>query len=109
MRRSNYIGNNETNGFFHLFGAKGLEIYLFICNLLFILYNHPMKTWRIKKNFFSNTLFVYFGCAGSSLMHGLFSSCSELGLLFSCDAWAYHRGGFSCCGAAPLNSRGGRV
>ena len=28
-------------------------------------------------------LFIYFGCAGSSQVHGLFSSCSELALLFT--------------------------
>ena len=27
-------------------------------------------------------LFIYFGCDGSSLRHGLFSSCEERGLLF---------------------------
>lgn len=26
--------------------------------------------------------FIYFGCDGSSLRHGLFSSCEERGLLF---------------------------
>ena len=29
----------------------------------------------------------------------LFSSCDEQGLLSSCYVWAYHCGGFSCCGA----------
>ena len=28
-------------------------------------------------------LFIYFGCAGSSLLHGLFSGCTEWGLLFA--------------------------
>ena len=42
-------------------------------------------------------LFI-FCCAGSSLLCGLFSSCSKWGLLSSCIAWASHCGGFSCWG-----------
>ena len=42
-------------------------------------------------------LFI-FGCARSSLLLRLFSTCSEWGLLFSCGAWASHFDGFSCCG-----------
>ena len=38
-----------------------------------------------------------FVCAGSSLLHGLFSSCRQWGLLSSCGVWASHCGGFSCC------------
>ena len=49
-------------------------------------------------------LFV-FGCAGSSLMHGLSSSCSECGLLSICAVWASHCGGFWCCGALGLGTR----
>ena len=32
-----------------------------------------------------------FGCAGSVFLCGLFSNCSEQGLLFSCDAQASRR------------------
>ena len=32
--------------------------------------------------------FIYFGCAGFSLLHGLFSSFGQQELLFSCSAWA---------------------
>ena len=42
-------------------------------------------------------LFIYFGCAGSSWLHGLFSSY---------DAWASRCCGFSCCGAWALGSAG---
>ena len=31
--------------------------------------------------FFFFKFIVFFGCAGASLLHGLFSSCSEWGLL----------------------------
>lgn len=36
-----------------------------------------------------------FGCAGSSLLRGLFSSCSGRGLLSGCRAYASHRSAFS--------------
>ena len=39
--------------------------------------------------------FIYFGCAGSSLLHGLFSSFGQQELLSSCSAWASHCRGFS--------------
>ena len=49
-------------------------------------------------------LCVIFGCAVSSLLHGLFPSRSERGLLSSCSAWASHYHGFSCCKAQTLNT-----
>ena len=42
-------------------------------------------------------IYIYlltFGCAGSSLLCGLFSSCGDWGLLSSCSAWASHCSGF---------------
>ena len=45
--------------------------------------------------------FIYlliYGCAGSSLLHGLFPSCEEQGLPSSCGARAFHCSGFSLCG-----------
>ena len=63
----------------------------------------PVHLSVLLKNIFIH-LFI-FGCAGSSLLHGLFSSCNEQGLLFSysaqashCRAWALGRVGFSGCG-----------
>ena len=50
--------------------------------------------------FLKNYLFT-FGCAGSPLLCGLFSSCVEWGLLSSCDMRASHCGDFSC-GAQAL-------
>ena len=38
--------------------------------------------------FFFNFIIVIFCYAGSSLLHGLFSSCGEQGLLSSCDVQA---------------------
>ena len=46
--------------------------------------------------FFLSYLFIY-GCAGSLLLCGLFSGCSELGLHSSHSAWASRCRGFSCC------------
>ena len=54
-------------------------------------------------------LFIIFGCAGSSLLHGLFSSCGEQGVglvlvhrrlivLSCCGAQARGHEGFSSCG-----------
>ena len=48
--------------------------------------------------FFKKKKFIY-DCAGSSLLHRLYSSCSKQGLLSSCSTWASHCGGFSSCGA----------
>ena len=50
--------------------------------------------------FFNNFIYFYLsisGCAGSSLMCRLFSSCGEQGLLSTCGVQASHCGGFSCC------------
>ena len=45
-----------------------------------------------------NYLFI-FGCAGCSLLLGLFSSGGKWRLLSRCGAWAFRCGGFSCWGA----------
>ena len=50
---------------------------------------------RQFKNFFISLLF---GCAGSSLLCGFFSSCTA-GLLSSGRARASHHSGWSCCRA----------
>ena len=59
----------------------------------------------------------FFGCAGSSLLSGLFSGCSKQGLLSGCGVQASHCSGFSCgaralglagfssCGTKPLQLR----
>ena len=49
-------------------------------------------------------LFI-FGCAGSSLLCGLFL-CGERGPLSSCGPRASYRGGSSCCGARALGCVG---
>ena len=49
---------------------------------------------------------VSFGCAGSLLLHGLFSGFSERGLLSGCGAQASHCDDFSCCRAWALGHLG---
>ena len=56
---------------------------------------------RLRLDFFFLNFYLFihsfiFDCAGSSLLHGLFSSCSEWRLLSSCSARASHCSGFSC-------------
>ena len=48
--------------------------------------------------------FTYFGCTGHLLLHVLFSSCGEWGLLSSSGTRASHCGGSSCCGAQALGT-----
>ena len=46
-----------------------------------------------------------FGCAGSLLLPGLFSTCGDWWLHSSCGAQASHRSGFFCCGALACGLR----
>ena len=60
--------------------------------------------WFFFNVFFLKIIFIYififlFGCAGSLLLHRLFSSYSERGLLSSCGARASPCSGLSCCRA----------
>ena len=57
---------------------------------------------ELSKVFF----YFIFGHSGSSLLWGLFFSCSRQGLLSSCSIQASHCSGFSCCGAQVLGSTG---
>ena len=54
---------------------------------------------------YSSSFFIIlflFGHTGYSLLQGVFSSCSEQGLLSGCGAQVSHCGGFSCCRAWAL-------
>ena len=61
----------------------------------------PMSPWLFY-------LFIYFifGCAVSSSLCRLFSSCGKQRLLSSCSARASHCSGFSCFGAQALECAG---
>ena len=54
----------------------------------------------------THTAHLFIGCAGSSLLRGLFSSFRDAGLLSSCGAPASHCGGISCCREWTLGCTG---
>ena len=54
-----------------------------------------LSGFQVSLSFFKLYLFIYFGCAGSSLLLRLLSRCSKQGLLSRCSVWASHHGGFS--------------
>ena len=51
-------------------------------------------------------ILVCFGCAGSLLLCGFFSSCSEQRLLSSCCAWAVVEHGLQSCQASAVVAPG---
>ena len=51
-------------------------------------------------------LILFLACAGSSLPHGVFSSCGQWGLFSSCCVRALHCSGLSCCRAWLLRHVG---
>ena len=55
------------------------------------------------KNYF---IYIIFGCARSSLLCGLFSSCGKQRLLSSCSAWASRCSRFSHCRTQALRHVG---
>ena len=65
--------------------------------------SHTNEFTSIRSSFVNFIYLFIFGCAGSSLLCGFFSSCLELELLSSGGTRASHRGGFSCLG--PGGSR----
>ena len=67
-----------------------------------IIVNHLFFLIYISLSIFD---YLLFGCAGSSLLCGLLSSCSVLGLLSSDSVRASYCAGFSCCGAQALGRR----
>ena len=58
------------------------------------------------KEFLIYLLIFIWGCAGSSLLLGLFSNCTEQGLLCSCGMQACLCSGLSCCAAQTLGCEG---
>ena len=59
--------------------------YLRFCSFLFIIFKFCLSDWIISTNLSFEFAYLYFiflnsfivDCAGSSLLHGLFSSCSR--------------------------------
>ena len=62
------------------------------------------KCWWFFCLLLIHVLFIYL-CGGSPLLCTGSSSCSELGPLSSCGAWASHCSDFSCCGAWALGTQ----
>ena len=59
-------------------------------------------TIESQQYFFLNFDLFTFGCTGSSLLCGLFSSCREQGLFSSCGTCNSDCSDFSCCRALAL-------
>ena len=57
-------------------------------------------------HFFFYFIYLFFGCAGSLLLPGLFSGYGEQGVLSSCCVRASHCGGFSYGRAQALGHAG---
>ena len=74
------------------------RIYYYI-NCFFKKFQKSTTQWIFSPFVLKIFILLIFGCAGSSLLCGLFSSRGEQGPLSSCRAQAFHCGGFSCCGA----------
>ena len=88
------ICNRLIGKWFPLLGkAYPIPLFSFPIQELFVRV-YFVNTDNLK--FFLIYLFI-FGCAGSSLMCGIFSSCPEQGLLSCCCVRASHCGGFSFC------------
>ena len=60
---------------------------------------HLFKKIILPLTFLFLWSYLYFGCAGSSLLCKLFSSCGKQRLLSVLSAWASHGSGLYCCGA----------
>ena len=86
------------------------NLYLNCCfSIPFPFYGQNMieKFKSLDSSFFYVILFILFlAVLGGFLLHRLFSSCGEQGLLCNCRAWASHPSGFSCCGARALGCMG---
>ena len=68
--------------------------------------------WAIREAlvfiFFVNSIYLFVGCAGCSLLCRLFSSCGRRGLPSSCGLRAFHCGSFSHSWAPALGCSGFR-
>ena len=65
-----------------------------------------ISSHAISSFFFFKVAYLFLAVLGlSSLLHGLFSSCSELELLSSCSARPSHYDGLCCCGTQALNTQ----
>ena len=76
------------------------QSHLSLTSLLSRIQDHVLfHQLHCEMNMLGMYLSIYLGCAGSSLLGGLFSSPSGRGVLSRCRGRAAHLGGFSCCRA----------
>ena len=68
--------------------------------------NLELENPLLGGDFLKQFLLFTFGCAGSLLLHELFSSYSKWGLLLSCSSWASHGSNFSYHRARALGLEG---
>jgi len=66
---------------------------------------HVKLEASVRQRFFKYFYLLIYGCPGSSLLHGLFSSCRQRELFFVVRQ-SSHCGGFSCCRAPTLGGMG---
>ena len=76
--------------------------YLFVWLIKWLIWG---ESYQSNLKFFFIYLFI-FGCPGSSMLPGLFSSWGEWVPLCSCGAGVSHCGGFSCCRTWALGHAG---
>lgn len=69
----------------------------------YVLQKFLLPSWLVS---FFLLIYLYFGSAGSSLLHNLFSSCGKQALTSICGTRASHGCGFSCCRARVLGHAG---
>ena len=94
-----YLGDSEKSLQF-ICRQLLLPSFLFMCILCWLLYFITNKNQYASSVYVSNSAFFFkfiFGCAGSSLLQGLFSGFGERGPLSSWGMWASHCGGPFCC------------
>lgn len=85
-------GSLETDGCCTT--AKNLQVLVLIQHL-----SAQLEHWEILEikssvfHFSFSKIFIIVGCAESSLLHGLFSTCWAQGLFPTCSALTFHCGG----------------
>ena len=88
-----------------LFQSASSILEMYPCSPVFYAFTvfPPSQPWLLLT--VTLLLFIY-GCAGSLLLHRLFSTCGKWGLHCNCCAQASHCWGFSCRRAQALGHAG---
>ena len=87
-----------------IFSTQGLDPCLLHCRKILYHLSHQGRPF-LKNNF----IYLFLAVPGlCCCVGGLSSSCSQWGLLSSCQGWVFCCGGFSCCRAWALGHAGFR-